>query len=135
MELHPYLIFSGQASEALVFYQNTLGLTIGHTQSYKDSPVTAPIDQEHWLIHGELMLKDRCFIMVADSPDAEKSKSNIIHLSLNFEDENATRQTFQNLAKGGQITQPLAKQFWGALFGQLIDKFGVQWMVNCDLNP
>jgi PhnB protein len=26
---------------------------------------------------------------------------------------------------------PLQDMFWGALWGSLVDRFGVQWMVNC----
>ena len=37
---------------------------------------------------------------------------------------------FNALAEGGKITMPLEKQFWGATFGQLIDRFGNQWMFN-----
>ncbi len=29
---------------------------------------------------------------------------------------------------------PLEKTFWGALFGSFVDQFGVQWMVNCQLD-
>jgi PhnB protein len=25
----------------------------------------------------------------------------------------------------------LEEQFWGDYFGDVVDKFGVQWMVNC----
>ena len=28
---------------------------------------------------------------------------------------------------------PLEKAFWGALFGMLTDKYGIDWMVNCQL--
>ncbi len=39
--------------------------------------------------------------------------------------------TFQTiLAEGGKVDMPLAKQFWGDTYSQLIDKFGVHWMVN-----
>ena len=133
MKLHPYLILSGQAAKALKFYENALGLKIGYTQTYKESPMPTTLDQENWLIHGELLLHNRCFMMVADSPDSEKVSSNVLHLSLNFDEESTTRQAFENLAIGGRIIQPLAHQFWGALYGQLVDKFGVYWMVNCDL--
>jgi len=37
---------------------------------------------------------------------------------------------FNGLAKGGKISMPLAKQFWGDTFGIVTDKFGIQWMVN-----
>ncbi|MGV3710577.1 MAG: VOC family protein [Gemmatimonas sp.] len=28
---------------------------------------------------------------------------------------------------------PLETQFWGARFGMLTDKFGINWMFNCEL--
>ena len=37
---------------------------------------------------------------------------------------------FNALAEGGQITMPIADQFWGDYFGSLTDRFGVNWMVN-----
>jgi PhnB protein len=27
---------------------------------------------------------------------------------------------------------PIAETFWARRFGMLIDKFGIQWMVNCE---
>ena len=39
---------------------------------------------------------------------------------------------FDRLSRGGKITMPLEKQFWNATFGQLIDQFGIHWMMNCD---
>ena len=30
---------------------------------------------------------------------------------------------------------PLHQAFWGARFGMLVDKFGIQWMVNQENNP
>jgi len=32
-----------------------------------------------------------------------------------------------------QITLPLSEQFWGAYFGMLVDKYGVNWMFNYEL--
>ena len=42
-----------------------------------------------------------------------------------------TRRLFAALAEGGKVTMELQDMFWGAYFGSLTDKFGVQWMVNC----
>jgi hypothetical protein len=33
--------------------------------------------------------------------------------------------------KPGKITMPLQDTSWGAYFGSVTDKYGVQWMVNC----
>jgi PhnB protein len=45
-------------------------------------------------------------------------------------DEARLRTVFDALSKGGSVTVPLAKQFWGDIFGGLIDKFGIGWQVN-----
>ena len=41
------------------------------------------------------------------------------------------KKIFDKLAVGGNISMPLADMFWGAYFGSLTDKYGVNWMVNC----
>lgn len=40
---------------------------------------------------------------------------------------------FENLAKGGSVTMPFEKTFWGAEFGMCIDRFGFHWMVGFEL--
>ncbi len=27
---------------------------------------------------------------------------------------------------------PLAKTFWAARFGMVVDRFGIPWLINCD---
>ena len=34
-------------------------------------------------------------------------------------------------SQGGNIIMPLADMFFGAYFGELTDKFGINWMLNC----
>ena len=33
-------------------------------------------------------------------------------------------------AGGGKITMPVARQFWGSVYGRVIDRFGQQWSVS-----
>lgn len=35
------------------------------------------------------------------------------------------------LAAGGEAKQPMHEAFWGDYYGDLTDKFGIQWMINC----
>ena len=44
-------------------------------------------------------------------------------------------KVFDNLAKGGRVDMPLAKQSWGDTLGQLTDKVGIHWMVNIHAKP
>lgn len=55
---------------------------------------------------------------------------NNINLSLEFATEDEAREAFAKLAEGGNVKYPLELAFWGALHGQLEDKFGVLWMIT-----
>ncbi len=50
-------------------------------------------------------------------------------------DETEARRLFNQLSIHGHIEMQLEKTFWGALYGSFIDQFGIQWMINCQLNP
>ena len=39
---------------------------------------------------------------------------------------------YAKLSEGGQQTYPLGDAFWGATFGQLIDKYGNEWLLTYD---
>ena len=39
---------------------------------------------------------------------------------------------FNKLMQGGTVTMPLQDTFWNAKFGMVLDKFGINWMLNCD---
>jgi PhnB protein len=53
-----------------------------------------------------------------------------ISMSISGRDNAKLTGFFSGLSRGGKVTMPLAKQFWGDTFGMLTDKFGVHWMVN-----
>ena len=130
MKLDPYLIFNGTAEKAILFYCNALGMTHSEMKRYQDSPMHHEEYQKNWIIHCELMINNETVAMVADA--ATSVSGTQIQLSLNYTDLNKMEKDFANLAEEGKITSPLEKQFWNATFGQLIDQFGVHWMMNFD---
>jgi PhnB protein len=54
-----------------------------------------------------------------------------VSISLEPDTREETRRLFLALADGGKVTMELQDMFWGAYYGAVTDKFGVQWMVNC----
>jgi PhnB protein len=54
-------------------------------------------------------------------------------ICISADSEEEARRLFDKLAVDGNVGMPLEKMFWGSLFGFLTDKFGVQWMVDCQL--
>lgn len=37
------------------------------------------------------------------------------------------------LSDGATVTMPVEEQFWGAVYGSLIDKFGIGWGFHYDI--
>jgi PhnB protein len=40
---------------------------------------------------------------------------------------------FSSLMEGGEIQMEMAETFWGSYFGSGKDKFGINWMINVDM--
>lgn len=128
--LVPYLHFNGEAEEVLNYYKDAFDGEIIALNRYGDSPMQVNEDWENKIIHARLKFSDN-IIMVSDSHNGQlASKEGNIQLSVEVDDENKMEEVFNKLAAGGKVTMPLAKQFWGATFGMLQDKFGVNWMFN-----
>ncbi len=133
MTVIPYLHFEGQAEEALEFYKNIFDGEITMSSRYGDAPMPVDEDWKNKLMHARLKFGNS-LIYVSDGPKGYKSsKDGNIQLSVDVPDEKKIEEVFNKMAEGGQVTMPLAKQFWGAKFGMLKDKFGVGWMFNCEL--
>ena len=132
MKLTSYIHFPGNAEEALNFYKEVLGGEIESLNRYGDSPMPTDEDYKQKIIHSRLVFGGN-MIMISDT-----FKGNAVHtngnIQLNIEMQDAAEmgKVFNKLAAGGRITMPPAKQFWGATFGMLTDKFGVSWMFNND---
>lgn len=55
---------------------------------------------------------------------------NNVYISLEPDTRTEADELFSKLSEGGKINMPLADMFWGAYYGSLTDKFGIQWMIN-----
>jgi PhnB protein len=42
---------------------------------------------------------------------------------------------FEALSANGRVTVPFTKQFWGEHYGNVTDKFGVQWAILSPASP
>ncbi|AKT51015.1 VOC family protein [Arsenicicoccus sp. oral taxon 190] len=126
--LNPYLGFSDQAREAIQFYASVLGGE-PRIMTFGDMGTEGPDATK--VMHAQLETPDGFTLMASDAPaDMPLSQGSQISVSLSGDDAEALRRYFTGLAEGGQITMPLEKQVWGDEFGMLVDKFGIQWMVN-----
>ena len=130
MQLAPYLFFDGNCEEALAFYAKVLGGKVSAINRFGDSPLGEKMPPEHRdrIMHATFEA-DGMTLMASDGSEAAGEMSRV-SLSLATSDREEGARVFGALAAGGTITMPYTKQFWGASFGMLVDRFGVRWMVN-----
>lgn len=130
LSIVPYLFFKGNCKEAMEFYKNAFGgeLTV---QTMADSPpeMQMPDMNPNSVMHARLV--GPVSLMASDSPKASDESAKI-ELAVNgpAADEAKMREMFEKLADGGKVTMKLEKMPWGDIYGQLTDKYGIQWMMD-----
>ena len=127
--LLPYLNFMGKTGEAMKFYNSIFGGEL-KVQTFKESGMPTTPDNENNVIHAELQTPDFTFMASDGNSEHPVTMGNSVNMSIVGTDEKTLTEYFNKLAEGGEVTMPLAKQYWGDTYGQLTDKFGINWMVN-----
>ncbi|HEX8461480.1 MAG TPA: VOC family protein [Segetibacter sp.] len=133
MNVTPYIIFSGNCEEALNFYAKGLGGEIKDLNRFEGSPVEGMAEDKQLVMHAIFVAKG-VMLMASDSGKNAPAETDggRVHLSLNFDNIEDIDQAFNALSEGARVTMPLEDTFWGARFGMLTDKFGINWMFNYD---
>jgi len=133
MKLNPYLNFPGTCQEAMNAYAKVLGGEIVAMLAYGDIPGDYPIPDEirKKIAHARIVIGDQV-IMASDSgPDRFKPMQGV-SVTLNIPEPAEAERVFKALVEGGTTIMPLEETFWAHKFGVLVDRFGTQWMVNCE---
>lgn len=135
--INPYLNFLGNTEEAFNFYKSVFGGEFVVFQRFKDSPHgdNMSAEDKEKIMHVALPIGNGNVLMGTDALDSMGQKLNIgdnFSISISADSEAEADQLFAALSPGAHIVMPLEKAFWGAYFGMLTDKFGIQWMVNFD---
>ena len=128
--LNPYLNFGSDAREAMEFYRSVLGgeLKVSTFGEYGGAPEGLGEDN---VMHAMLEGPDGFVLMASDTPAGMGSTApGNVSLSLSGDEAPRLRGYFEALAEGGTVTVPLELQMWGDVFGMLVDRFGIAWMVD-----
>jgi uncharacterized glyoxalase superfamily protein PhnB len=63
------------------------------------------------------------------------TQGNNMHICVEPASRAEVDRIFGLLAEGGTVTMPLKDMFFGSYFGELTDKFGINWMLNHQNQP
>lgn len=138
--INPYLTFNGTCEAAFNFYKSVFGGEFPFVGKFKDMPPSPdfPVHEHEKdkIMHISLPISKETILMGSDSSEAfgkATTMGNNVTISINTGSVEEATRLFNGLSVGGKIHMPLNKTFWGAYFGQFTDRFGIHWMVNCEL--
>lgn len=133
--INPYLNFAGNTEEAFMFYKSVFGGEFLNLTRFKDTPEGERVgpDEKNKIMHVALPVGKGNVLMATDALESMGHKvtaGDNFQLSVEAESKEEATKLFNGLSNGGKVTVPLADAFWGAYFGMLQDKFGIQWMIS-----
>ena len=133
MRMNPYLSFKGDCTEAFTFYEQHLDAQLGAIFRYGGSPMAGdvPPDWSDKIMHGTVTIGGQVLMGGDVAPDKYEAPKGF-SLSLAIERPEEAQRVFEALAEGGTVVMPLEPTFWAVLFGMVIDRFGIPWMLNCE---
>ena len=133
MRMNPYLSFKGDCEDAFTLYEQHLGAVRGAIYRYGGSPMAGdvPADWSEKVMHGTITVGGQLLMGGDVAPDRYEAPKGF-SLSLQIESPEEARRVFHALSEGGSVVMPLEPTFWAVLFGMVIDRFGVPWLINCE---
>ncbi|WP_162958110.1 VOC family protein [Nocardia yunnanensis] len=132
--LNPYLLFNGNAADAVGFYESVFGVEaiITRFSDMGGTPEDMPEEVRNRVANAQLPLSATNILMVSDTPPGNEIDNSKPGFTVQIEADSAeeAERLFTDLAKDGAVDMPFGKVEWAEAFGMLTDKFGTPWMVN-----
>lgn len=134
-----YLNFPGNTEEVFEFYKSVFRTEyvngihrFGEIPQEPGQPLVAD-NIKRMVLHVELPMLGGHVLMGTDAPKEmgfNLTSGNNMHINLEPESREEALRLFEELAQGGNITMPIQDMFFGAYYGSITDKFGINWMIN-----
>jgi PhnB protein len=124
----PYLHFPGTARDALSFYADVFG---GSAQLHTFEEFNRTDGPAEAIAHG--YLKDSPVLLFAADVAGDQAplRSEGLMLSLlGTVDASTLKDWFSRLSEGGRVVDDLKERPWGASDGQVIDRYGLHWLIG-----
>lgn len=128
MKLHTYVNFPGTCAEAFRYYEQHLGGKLLMLMTHSESPAPSQLGPE-WrnaVLHARMAIADTV-LSGADIPTAEPMRS--AYLTLNVDADDEAERVFGALSDGGRVLVGMSETFFASRFGQVRDRFGINWVV------
>ncbi|RSD28818.1 VOC family protein [Mesobacillus subterraneus] len=132
----PYLVTNGNGQEAVKFYQHALGAEVLSLQTFGDMPGNPgnplPPEAKDLVLNAQMKIGNASLMLSDNFPGGPYQLGSQVTIALLINDVSEANEVFEKLQDGGNVTMPIQETFWSPAYGQVTDKFGVQWQVSAE---
>jgi PhnB protein len=131
-----YLNFNGNCREVVEYYAQVFGtekpqiMTFGEIPPDPDYPL--PEEVKNLVMHTRLNINGSNVMFSDVFPGMPFVVGNNISLAIVSKNMDEIKSFFNKLKEGGTVGMDLQETFWSKCYGNLTDKFGIEWQFNYD---
>ncbi|HZH58084.1 MAG TPA: VOC family protein [Metabacillus sp.] len=135
-EIYPYLVFNGNAKEAVAFYETALDAKVLDLKTFGDMPdnpeYPTPEEAKGRVLNAHLEINNTNLMFSDTFPGQPYTIGSQITLAVIINNIEKTKEVFDKLKADGEVLMELQQTFWSPLYGQVKDKFGITWQVSTE---
>jgi PhnB protein len=136
MAVEVYLSFNGNCREVVEFYAEVFGTEQPQISTFGDSPQNPdyplPEEAKNLVMHTRLTISGSTVMFSDTFPGMPFVEGNNISLAIVSKNLDEINSAFNKLKDGGKVGMELQETFWSKCYGNVTDKFGIQWQLNYD---
>ena len=130
-----YLNFRRESEEAFNFYAQVFGTEIMGIMRHGEVPgAEIPDEDKNLVMNAALPILGGHLLMTSDIPESmghEVIPGNNVQITLHPDTRGEADKLHAALAEGGSVGTEMQEMFWGDYYGDVNDKFGIRWLINC----
>lgn len=136
MSIDVYFNFNGNCREAVEFYaqvfetEKPIIMTYGETPP--DPEFVLPEEAKNLVMHTRLNIQGSNVMFSDAFPGSPHVVGNNISVAIVSKNIDEIKSLFNKLKVGGTIGMDLQETFWSKCYGNLTDKFGIEWQCSYD---
>jgi PhnB protein len=134
LRINPYLVLNGDGQEAVKLYENALDAKVVSVVTFGEMPANPefpiPEDAKNRVMHAHLKINNTDLMISDTFPGKPQETGSQVTVAISVDNVEKSKEVFEKLQEGGQVTMPLQETFWSPSYGQLTDKFGISWQVT-----
>lgn len=138
-QINPHINFNGNAEEAFNFYKSAFGGEFDRVIRFKDLPGTespSAVQDAEKIMYIALKIGDN-ILMGNDVPSflgTVNENENRSKIAIKAKTKEEADNLYNVLSQGASIEMPIGNSPWGSYFAMFRDKFGIEWMIDFDLD-